>query len=298
MGLRWTGCLQTSTLRAATLEQALARYQLLFDAGQRDGVICSNGATAAVRLGRAEQGRSFADCAVAQAPQSAQAWNARAVIADLMEDWTTADSSYAKARALSADAPDVLNNQGWSMLLRGRWTDALPLLQQAASLEPDQQRVRNNLELAKVAISIRLPERASGNGKCVGNAPQRCWRRCASNRRPHSRLRCFHPSHCRPPNLVRAPGITFSWPRNEPRRFGADLAPCHPGFATLPSGGRGRVATEDLELYMHDGSGRRRSCCNIARARTWRVAKPRRLHCNSCLGHGCFQCGAARRRRR
>lgn len=150
---------------AGNLDQALARYELLLDSGQRDESICDNGARAAVRLGQAQRGRSFADCAIELSPQSAQAWNMRAVIADLMEDWATADSAYVKARALSPDSADVLNNEGWSMLLRGRWTDALPLLQHASSLEPNMERVRNNLELAKVAVSTRLPERVAGESE-------------------------------------------------------------------------------------------------------------------------------------
>ena len=144
------------------LDQAVARYELLLKGGLRDEQVCNNGAVAAVRLGHAQQGRSFADCAIEIAPQSAQAWNTRAVVADLMQDWATADASYARARALSPDRPDLVNNQGWSLLLRGHWADALPLLEEAAALDPRSDRVRNNLELAKAAMSSKLPQRASG----------------------------------------------------------------------------------------------------------------------------------------
>lgn len=144
------------------LDQALARYEQLLQAGLRDEQVCDNGAVAAVRLGHAGQARSFADCAIEIAPRSAQAWNARGVVADMMQDWATADTAYARARALSPDRSDLVNNQGWSLLLRGHWADALPLLQEAAALDPRSERVKNNLELAKVAMSSKLPQRAPG----------------------------------------------------------------------------------------------------------------------------------------
>jgi len=63
---------------------------------------------------------------------------------------------------LAPDRAEVLNNQGWSLMLRGRWADALPLLERAAAIDPKSHRIADNLELAKAALSEDLPRRQSG----------------------------------------------------------------------------------------------------------------------------------------
>ena len=79
-----------------------------------------------------------------------------------MNDWATADSAYARAASVAPERGEVANNQGWSLLLRGRWTEALAKFEQAAQLDPRTPRIANNLELARDALKERLPQREPG----------------------------------------------------------------------------------------------------------------------------------------
>jgi predicted TPR repeat methyltransferase len=99
------------------------------------------------------------ECAVAYPKSSWRAWNARGVIADFERDWDSADKAYSRAQAMAPDKAEVINNHGWSYLLRGTWSAALPLLEQAAKLDPASERIANNLELARAALATDLPER-------------------------------------------------------------------------------------------------------------------------------------------
>ena len=74
--------------------------------------------------------------------------------------WPT--KSYARAHQLAPDEARVINNQGWSKLLRGEWAAAIPFLEQAASLDSKSERIANNLELAKAALAADLPRRRAG----------------------------------------------------------------------------------------------------------------------------------------
>jgi tetratricopeptide (TPR) repeat protein len=64
----------------------------------------------------------------------------------------------ARAAVLSARA-EIVNNRGWSMLLRGRWVEALTFFEQAAALDRSSARIANNLELARAALAADLPKR-------------------------------------------------------------------------------------------------------------------------------------------
>ena len=91
-----------------------------------------------------------------------RAWNARGVAADYKRDWTTADVAYAKAVALAPDEAEIVNNQGWSLLLRGDWKNALGFFERAAARSPKSPRIANNLELARAALATELPRRQPG----------------------------------------------------------------------------------------------------------------------------------------
>jgi len=56
----------------------------------------------------------------------------------------------------------VLNNRGWSLMLRGQWTEALPLIERAAGIDPKAARIADNLELVRAAVAQDLPQRRPG----------------------------------------------------------------------------------------------------------------------------------------
>jgi tetratricopeptide (TPR) repeat protein len=142
--------------------EAFVAYQHLAGSAEKEIGDCENGAISALELGRIDDARPLVDCAVAQARPSWRALDARGVLADLTHDWAVADESYARAHDLDPKEARIINNQGWSKLLRGDWASAVSFFDQAAALDPKSDRIANNLELAKDALAADLPQRRSG----------------------------------------------------------------------------------------------------------------------------------------
>lgn len=142
--------------------QAMVAFQHLAASSSRQAGDCEKGAISALQMGRIADAQPLVECAVAAESPSWRAWNARGVLADFEKDWARADESYARAQKLDPDNARVINNQGWSMLIRGDWAAAIPLLQRAAALDATTERIADNLELAKAALAADLPERRAG----------------------------------------------------------------------------------------------------------------------------------------
>lgn len=142
--------------------EALSAYQRLAASAEKQPADCESGAVAALKLGRFDDAKPLVECAVAGSAPSWRAWNAEGVLADAMRDWILADEAFSKARGLAPAEAGIVNNQGWSKLIRGDWADAVPLFQQAATLDPKSDRIANNLELAQAALAADLPQRRSG----------------------------------------------------------------------------------------------------------------------------------------
>ena len=141
--------------------QALARYERLIASSGRQPRDCEYAARAALKIGRIATAKPLIDCATAQGA-SWRAWNVRGAYADLTGDWAMADEAYDRARQLAPDEAEVINNQGWSQLLRGNWQRAEALLKEAAARDPKAERIANNLELATAALAADLPRRLRG----------------------------------------------------------------------------------------------------------------------------------------
>ena len=142
--------------------EALSAYQRLAGSEAKQQGDCEKGALAALKLGRLDDARPLVDCAAADPDASWQTWNAKGVLADAMRDWAAADEAFSRARALAPSEAGVVNNQGWSELMRGDWAKAVPLFEQAIALDPKSERAANNLELAKAALATDLPQRQAG----------------------------------------------------------------------------------------------------------------------------------------
>jgi Flp pilus assembly protein TadD len=142
--------------------RALTLYEALLQARPANSTLAERAAIAAVRTGQVARAARHAEVATASPTASWKAWNASAVIADHQGRWDQADAAYAKALSLAPQHPEVLNNIGWSLLVRGRWEDALERLEQAAAKDPGSDRIANNLELARAAVSEDLPRRRPG----------------------------------------------------------------------------------------------------------------------------------------
>src|SRR5689334_19185650 len=140
-------------------DEALARYQQLIASNPGNALFAERAGIAALRLGDATRAAPLLDRATSKHSVSWRAWNARGVLADIQRDWTKADEAYEKALIISPNQPEIVNNQGWSRLLRGDWKDAATYFERAASLDPASERIANNLELARAALASELPRR-------------------------------------------------------------------------------------------------------------------------------------------
>lgn len=148
--------------RSGDYRAALGRYEALAAAHPDESLLFERAGIAALHLRDLPRASASLKNATALANASWRAWNARGALADRRQDWTEADLAYDHAQALGPDRPEVLNNRGWSLLLRGDWDGALPLLERAAEIDPKSRRIADNLELARAAVAEDLPRRRPG----------------------------------------------------------------------------------------------------------------------------------------
>ena len=142
--------------------EALGVYQKLLTIAPDDTVVLERAGIAALHIGNIPVAAELIDRSTVKPNASWRAWNAKGAIADLKGDWAAADAAYDHAERLAPGHFEVVNNRGWSRLLRGDWQGAAEFLQKAAVLDPKSVRTANNLELARAALSADLPQRKAG----------------------------------------------------------------------------------------------------------------------------------------
>ena len=90
--------------------------------------------------------RYFED-AVTKAPKDVTAWVGLAACYDRIGRLDLADRSYRQAIKLAGETTQILNNEGYSLMLRGRLVEARRKLLKAYRREPHNPTVLNNLKL-------------------------------------------------------------------------------------------------------------------------------------------------------
>jgi Flp pilus assembly protein TadD len=100
--------------------------------------------------------RYFRD-AVEKAPRDVAAWVGLAASYDRVARFDLADRAYANAIKLGGETTQVLNNQGYSYMLRGDSRKAKEKFRKAYQLEPNNPMIANNLQLLE--SSTRYIER-------------------------------------------------------------------------------------------------------------------------------------------
>lgn len=80
-------------------------------------------------------------------PRDAEAWVGLAAAYDRLRRFDLADRAYDQAIAIIGPTPEVLNNRGYSYMLRGDYPHARATLLAAAAKDPKNPYIRNNLEL-------------------------------------------------------------------------------------------------------------------------------------------------------
>ncbi|ACK51619.1 Tetratricopeptide TPR_2 repeat protein [Methylocella silvestris BL2] len=90
--------------------------------------------------------RYFQD-AVEKAPKDPKAWIGLAASYDHLRRFDLADRAYGEAIKLAGPTTQILNNQGYSYMLRGKLILARDKFTEAFQLDPDNPTIQNNINL-------------------------------------------------------------------------------------------------------------------------------------------------------
>ena len=80
-------------------------------------------------------------------PRTAEAWVGLAASYDRLRRFDLADRAYDQAISILGPTPEVLNNQGFSYMLRGDYKLARKKLVAAQAKDPDSRYIQNNIDL-------------------------------------------------------------------------------------------------------------------------------------------------------
>ena len=114
--------------------------------------ILSFGRTVALRPG-IFQSRDIWRCATVfssrgrEGPKDASAWIGLAASYDRFGRFDLADRAYREAIKLQGETTQILNNQGYSYMLRGKLSAAREKFNEAFQREPDNPTIENNINL-------------------------------------------------------------------------------------------------------------------------------------------------------
>jgi Flp pilus assembly protein TadD len=85
--------------------------------------------------------------AAEQHPRDVESWVGLAASYDRLKRFDLADRAYAQAITVGGETPEIMNNRGFSYLLRGDYVRARRTLMAAQARAPDNPYIRNNLQL-------------------------------------------------------------------------------------------------------------------------------------------------------
>jgi len=89
------------------------------------------------------------------AREAAEAWLGLAACYDRLRRFELADRAYAQALRIVGPAPEILNNQGYSYIMRGDYARARVKLNAAYAKDPANPHILANLELLDRAVRAR-----------------------------------------------------------------------------------------------------------------------------------------------
>jgi Flp pilus assembly protein TadD len=91
----------------------------------------------------------YFQAAVERTPQDGESWVGLAASYDQLGRFDLADRAYERAAGIKGNTPQLLNNRGYSHLLRGDAAQASILFRQALSSSPDDAIINNNMAILK-----------------------------------------------------------------------------------------------------------------------------------------------------
>ncbi len=80
-------------------------------------------------------------------PKDAESWVGLAATYDRLKRFELADRAYTQAAQIVGNTPEIMNNRGFSYILRGDYLRARRTLLAAQAKAPENPYIRNNLEL-------------------------------------------------------------------------------------------------------------------------------------------------------
>jgi Flp pilus assembly protein TadD len=93
--------------------------------------------------------------AVESGPREAEAWLGLAASYDRLHRFDLADRAYGQLIGLSGRTPEILNNQGYSYMLRGDLKHARDILSEAQAKDPSNPYIANNIALLEESVRTR-----------------------------------------------------------------------------------------------------------------------------------------------
>jgi Tfp pilus assembly protein PilF len=93
--------------------------------------------------------------AVESGPRDAEAWLGLAASYDRLKRFDLADRAYRQLYAMLGRSPEILNNQGYSYMLRGDFAHARDILVEAQAKDPNNPYIANNIALLKESVRNR-----------------------------------------------------------------------------------------------------------------------------------------------
>ena len=93
--------------------------------------------------------------AVETGPRDAEAWLGLAASYDRLKRFDLADRAYDQLLRITGPTPEVLNNQGFSFILRGDYRRAREILNVARAKDPANPYIKNNIDLLETSARTR-----------------------------------------------------------------------------------------------------------------------------------------------
>ncbi len=93
--------------------------------------------------------------AVESGPREADAWLGLAASYDRLRRFDLADRAYNQLYGLVGRTPEILNNQGYSMMLRGDYAHARTILAEARAKDPNNPYIVNNINLLEESVRTK-----------------------------------------------------------------------------------------------------------------------------------------------
>jgi Flp pilus assembly protein TadD len=88
-------------------------------------------------------------------PHDLESWIGLAACYDRLRRFDLADRAYDEAQKIAGPRPEILNNRGYSYILRGDYPRANEMLRQAQAQDPASPYIKNNLELLEVSLKLK-----------------------------------------------------------------------------------------------------------------------------------------------